>query len=117
VFELANFDSDVFESVGARVMFEIKVTERGELVFIYEDELRPLLGLGEAVVKRASHVEPIPAGTDAGLWMVDVQPFCQRFGLPPSRMLGAFATRHAALFAEKGFIEQQLFGQQLFGGA
>ncbi len=49
----------------------VKVTDTGDLEFVYHDELADLLKAGDAVVVRASHVEPHPT---RGGWLADMRP-------------------------------------------
>ena len=58
------------------------------------DEALPLTELGRLTIARGSHVEP----TDAGQWTADLAPV----GGP---LLGPFATRSAALAAEREWLE------------
>jgi hypothetical protein len=83
-------------------MSVITVRPDGTLLFIYEDRLRPLLDLGAADVRRASHVEP----TEQALWTADLRPV----GGPA---LGPFALHGDALAAERAWIEAHVLG---FGG-
>lgn len=64
--------------------------------FVYKDELRPLLEIGEAQVCRASHVEP--CGTQ---WTADLSPV----GGP---LLGPFDLRQDALDAEVAWLAAHL---------
>ena len=61
--------------------------------WIYTDEARCLLTLGEARIMRASHVEPLPAGG----WTADLSPV-------NGPTLGPFTTRTAALAAEVKYL-------------
>ena len=58
------------------------------------DETLPLADFGRMTIARGSHVEP----TDAGQWTADLAPV----GGP---LLGPFATRSAALAAEREWLE------------
>ena len=62
----------------------------GQLRFIHDDALRPLLALGNARVCRASHVEP---SQDGSSWSADMVPS----GGP---LLGPFPTKQKALDSE-----------------
>ncbi len=73
----------------------IHVAPNGELRFIYNDELQPLLGLGQATVQRASHVEP----NNDGEWIADLSPV-------HGPTLGPFPLRQQALQAEIAWLEQ-----------
>jgi hypothetical protein len=78
----------------------ISVFEDGTVQFIYNDELRPLLDIGDARIERASHVEPgdPTKGQDALKWYADMHPV----GGP---VLGSFDTREQALAEEVSWIE------------
>ncbi len=73
----------------------IHVAPNGELRFIYNDELQPLSGLGEATVQRASHVEP----NEHGEWIADLSPV-------RGPTLGPFPLRQQALQAEIAWLER-----------
>lgn len=124
---------------------ELKITAAGELLFLYDDELRAFLALGLADVRRASHVEPCVLGEPllAGVppllgdgvcaWTADMDPVRSALrrrdgslaaGLDERRVdeaatavLGPFLSRQAALFAEKGHLEHLLFADACPGGA
>ncbi len=63
------------------------------------DETLPLTELGRLSIQRGSHVEP----NEAGQWTADLSPV----GGPH---LGPFATRSAALNAEREWLEQNWLG-------
>lgn len=48
----------------------VRIDPDGTIQFIYSDQLRPLLDLGQADIRRASHVEP----TQDGRWQADMSP-------------------------------------------
>lgn len=76
--------------------FQIGVNSKGDLTFIYSDEISFLKALGTFSVKRASHVEP----TEDGKWtasMVD------------GPVLGPFDLRGDALSAEVEYLKGVLF--------
>ena len=77
----------------------IFVSPDGTVEFLYEDGLRPLLGLGPATITRASHVEP----TADGRWTADLSPR----GGP---LLGPFTLRQDALDAERIWLEAHRLG-------
>lgn len=85
----------------ARSSQQITVTEDGRLLFVYDDTLQPLMSLGPAQVRRASHVEPradnSPVGGE-GYWTADLSPI----GGP---RLGPFPLREQALAAERYFLQ------------
>lgn len=68
----------------------------GVLRCIYADDLLPVLQLGAAEVKRASHVEP-----GSGGWWADLSPV-------DGPLLGPFALRSAALDAEVAWLESNV---------
>lgn len=70
----------------------------GRIKFVYDDELEPLLQLGQSAIHRASHVEPTPLG-----WTADLSPS----GGPS---LGPFPLRRLALTAEVKWLATQLGG-------
>jgi len=69
------------------------ISPAGDLQFIYSDELRPYLELGESEIRRASHVEPVRGG-----WTSDMRP-C---GGP---LLGPFKLRATALARERAWLD------------
>jgi hypothetical protein len=78
----------------------IVVTAGGEIRFVWDDELAPLLELGTATVERASHVEPHEIAGEGGrtvVWRADMRPI----GGP---MLGPFLLRKNALAAERRWL-------------
>ena len=77
----------------------ISVSEGGEVKFLWNDSLAPLLELGEGRIVRASHVEP-----DGTLWSADLSPV----GGPT---LGPFQLRQEALDAERTWLEENDFGK------
>ena len=68
--------------------FTLSIAPDGELRFLFDDALAPLLDLGEASIQRASYVEPI--GTQ---WYADLSPV-------GGEVLGPFELRSDALAAE-----------------
>ena len=75
-------------------MSTIIVDDAGNLRFIYSDGMREALDVGEAKIKRASHVEPDAAGD----WRADMS----AVGGP---VLGPFGRRDEALAAEVAWLE------------
>ena len=73
---------------------ELVITTNGDVRCVY-DETLPLHELGVLTISRGSHVEP----TATGHWTADLAPV-----LGPR--LGPFATRSAALRAEREWLEQ-----------
>lgn len=72
----------------------VTIRTDGSLQFIYDDELAPLLALGQATVTRASHVEPAAGGG----WTADMSP------VEPGIVLGPFPLRSEALAAEREWL-------------
>lgn len=68
----------------------------GLIKFVYDDELEPLLQLGQSAIHRASHVEPTSLG-----WTADLSPS----GGPS---LGPFPLRRQALQAELSWLGERL---------
>ena len=77
--------------------YELVVTPKGTLQFVYADALRPLNTVGAAQIARASHVEP----TGTGQWTADMRPV-------DGPLLGPFETRAAALAAEVAWLTPRL---------
>ena len=75
---------------------KIKVDKKGNLSFVYNDDLIKLFNIGKAKTKRASNVEP----TKDNKWIVDFKP------LKINKKLGPFKTRKEALEKEHIFIEK-----------
>ncbi len=73
--------------------FVMKVTETGQVVFIWDDIFRGLVDEGAVSVSRASNVEP----NSKGFWEADLGPV----GGP---VLGPFRLREEALKAEVEWI-------------
>jgi hypothetical protein len=73
----------------------ISIASDGEIRFIHDDALAPLLELGESSVSRASHVEPTPDGRE---WTADLSPVS-------GPVLGPFSLRADALAAERAWLE------------
>lgn len=71
---------------------DILVAPDGTTRFIYDDALAPLLENGKAVIRRASHVEPLGIR-----WMADMRPS----GGP---RLGLYDTKGEALRAEHTWL-------------
>ena len=72
---------------------QLVIDPTGEVRCVY-DEALPLAELGRLTIARGSHVEP----DTAGLWTADLSPV----GGP---LFGPFATRSAALDAERAWLE------------
>lgn len=72
---------------------EIEIRVSGnEIRFIYSDDLRCMMSLGESVIKRASHVEPCENG-----WIADMSPV-------NGPKLGPFVSRKEALANEVSWL-------------
>ena len=78
-----------------RRKLELSIGADGKIRAVYSDDLRPLLELGEAKIRRASSVEP--SGTE---WVVDLS----AVGGPSE--LGRFKLRSRALEAEAEWLKQ-----------
>ena len=72
---------------------QLVVDSTGGMRCVY-DEALPLADFGRLTIQRGSHVEP----TDVGDWTADLAPV----GGP---LLGPYATRSAALTAEREWLE------------
>lgn len=79
----------------------IKIAPDGVMTFIYSDALASLCEQGEAVITRASHVEPTADGHG---WQADMSPV-------DGPMLPVCKLRSEALAAEVTFLNQKLFGR------
>jgi hypothetical protein len=80
-------------------VLRIVVNEQGDLSFVHDDLLIGVRDeLGDAITKRASHVEPDGTG-----WTADMGPS----GGP---VLGPFSTRGAALAAERAWLQERGIG-------
>ena len=77
-----------------RRRLELSIAADGKISAIYSDDLRPLLDLGEATIRRASSVEP--EGTN---WQVDLSPV----GGP---ILRGFKYRQTALDYESEWLKK-----------
>jgi len=78
----------------------IDITIQGDrMVFIYTDDLAPLLDEGSATVTRVSHVEPSCVDGRHG-WTADMTPV-------DGPVLGPFRTRAAALDAEHVWLQRE----------
>ena len=73
---------------------QLVIDPAGDMRCVY-DEALPLAELGRLTIARGSKVEP----TEAGDWTADLAPV----GGP---LLGPFATRSAALDAERDWLER-----------
>src|SRR5258708_1421057 len=70
----------------------LSIKPDGRITFLFEDTLVPLLALGDASIRRASHVEP--SGTE---WTADLAPV-------EGPTLGPFPLRSTALAAERQWL-------------
>lgn len=83
-------------------MEKVKINIKSDkMVFIYKDSMIPLLEIGKADVKRASHVEP-KENNGKIEWTADLSPII------PGKVLGPFNTREEALSAEVEWLEDNL---------
>ncbi len=71
---------------------ELLIMPEGSIRFLYDDAFAPLLREGDAVLFRASHIEPIGSAWFADLSLVD------------GPMLGPFPLRADALAAEQEWL-------------
>ena len=71
-------------------------TANGRIRYLY-DEALDLSALGQATIRRASHVEP----DEAGLWWAELAPVS-------GPKLGPFVRRSEALAAEAAWLEARL---------
>ena len=77
---------------------QLVIDSTGDVRCVY-DEALPLAEFGRLTIQRGSHVEP----TDAGRWTADLSPV-------DGPLLGPFATRSAALAAEREWLEVHWLG-------
>lgn len=83
---------------------EIFILADGTVKFLYYDELKPLLEIGNVVVSRASHIDP--ANTTEGLkWHADLSPV-------NGPKLGPFETRDEAISAEIEWLTENYLNKQ-----
>jgi hypothetical protein len=78
------------------IQHTIKIDDDGRISFVYDDALADLLTVGEAIVTRASHVEPAPGGG----WTADMGPVA-------GPVLGPFPLRADALAAERAWLAEE----------
>ena len=81
---------------------KIKISNGGELQFIYDDKLAPLLAHGRANVKRVSNVEPILGG-----WNVEMIGDSSHEAV--CLQARTFALRSEALAAEVEYLNRTIF--------
>lgn len=88
----------------------IQVCPEGDLIMVYQDPVKIFLDLGNAIIKRASHVEP--DGRYGCSWTADMSPV----GGP---ILGPFDTRQEALVAEVDWLQNsmELRADKMFAGS
>lgn len=85
------------------MQIELVITEDAQVTGIYSDDLAGIIAQGEAVIERASHVEPAPGGG----WEADM---CPSGGPILRRADGsAFPTRAEALAAEVAWLRCHVF--------
>lgn len=73
----------------------LTLDDRGRLQAIYDDSLFPLLELGDAVITRASRVEP----AEGGGWCADMEP-------SSGPLLGPFPLHSEAIRAEVEWLRE-----------
>ena len=78
------------------------IIKDGKVSFIYADEMKPFLGLGQAEVRRASHVEPITVNGEVK-WEADMSPV-------DGPVLGPYDTRAIALAKEVEWLNAHSLG-------
>ena len=78
------------------------IIKGGKIHFIYEDAMRPFLELGEATVKRVSHVEPVIIDGKVK-WNADLSPVS-------GPVLGPFDSRDEALSKEVEWLNANSLG-------
>lgn len=82
-----------------RPAFQCVVATDGNLRCLYSDDVAPLLNQGATQIRRASYVEPTPAGK----WVADLT-------LSHGPMLGPFELRGQALEAERRWLTENVLG-------
>jgi len=78
------------------------IIKNGEITFIYADEMKPFLELGEATVKRVSHVEPTTVDGEVK-WAADMSPV-------NGPVLGPYGSRQKALDEEVQWLNNNRLG-------
>lgn len=73
-------------------MYRIVIRRDGLIQFIYSDELRPLVEMGNVQIQRVSHVEP-----KGSFWFADMS-------IVAGPMLGPYTLRSEALAAEEEYL-------------
>ena len=84
---------------------EIFINGDGTVQFLYYDELKPLLNIGEAQVTRASHVDP-EMTVDGLKWFADLAPV-------KGPKLGPFDTRDIAIEHEIDWLTKNHLNRQV----
>lgn len=82
----------------------IFILSDGTVKFLYYDELKPLLGIGDVDVKRASHVDPEKTA-DGLKWFADLAPV-------NGPKLGPFETRADAITGEIDWLTEHFLNKQ-----
>ncbi len=80
----------------------LAISADGDLLAIYNDDLRELINQGHAEIVRASHVEPCQCTEHEGRGLWSVQ-------MVNGPLLGCFSSRDDALAAETEYLAAQLF--------
>jgi hypothetical protein len=78
------------------------IIKDGKVTFIYADKMKPFLELGEATVKRVSHVEPVTIAGEVK-WTADMSPVS-------GPTLGPFDSRQEALDREVEWLNANQLG-------
>ena len=79
----------------------LEIAPNGTLRFLWDDNLAPLLHLGEASLQRVSHVEP-----SGSAWVADMT----HVG---GSVLGPFVLRKEALAAERNWLQLHGLGRRV----
>ncbi len=83
---------------------DVFILSDGTVKFLYYDELKPLLNIGDVHVARASHVDP--EKTEDGLkWFADLSPV-------NGPKIGPFETRNEAIAGEIEWLTKNYLGKQ-----
>jgi hypothetical protein len=84
---------------------DIVILADGTVKFLYYDELKPLLSIGNVDVRRASHVDPERLENGDLKWFADLSPV-------NGPKLGPFETRNEAIDAEVVWLTENYLNKQ-----
>lgn len=84
---------------------DVVILADGTVKFLYYDELKPLLDIGDVDVKRASHVDPEKLENGELKWFADLAPVS-------GPKLGPFDTRNEAIDAEVVWLSVNYLNKQ-----